>query len=134
TLKSLFLFFIPASLIGFPCLFTKAYIPDEFLGVLPVLFSVIGLLMVLKAFSETKNVTMSWILIMMNHFWVALAVSFNENFKFSEVHIYLSGIVVAGIVGLVCLSRIKTLEGGIDLGQFHGHVYEHPVIALVFFI
>ena len=77
---------------------------------------------------------MSWILIIMNHFWVALAVAFNEDFKYSEVHLYLSGIVVAGIVGLFFLGRIKSFENHIDLSQFHGHVYEHPKTALVFFL
>jgi NADH-quinone oxidoreductase subunit L len=134
TLKSLFILFIPAYIIGLACLYTKAYIPEQIHGWLPLLFSITGLMMVLKAFSETKNVTMSWILIIMNHFWVALAVAFNEDFKYSEVHLYLSGIVVAGIVGLFFLGRIKSFENHIDLSQFHGHVYEHPKTALVFFL
>ena len=134
TLKSLFIFFIPAYIIGLACLYTKAYIPDEIHGILPVVFSLIGLMMVLKAFSETKNVTMSWVLIMMNHFWVALAVSFNEDFKYSQVHLYLSGIVIAGVLGLFFLRRIKSFEHQLDLSRFHGHVYEHPKIALIFFI
>jgi len=134
TLKSLFLFFVPAYIIGVVCLYTKAHIPEEIHEHLPVLFALIGLMMVLKAFSETKNVTMSWILIMMNHFWVALAVSFNEDFKYSQVHYYLSGIVVAGILGLFFLRRIKSFEHHLDLSRFHGHVYEHPKIALLFFI
>lgn len=134
TIQSLFLFFVPAYLIGVICLYTKAQIPESIHTYLPALFSIIGLMMVLKAFSETKNVMMCWILIMMNHFWVALAVSFNEDFKYSQVHLYLSGIVVAGIVGLLALRRILSFEQKIDLGRFHGHVYEHPKISLVFFI
>lgn len=77
---------------------------------------------------------MSWTLIIMNHFWVALAISFNENFKYEQIHLYLSGIVVAGLVGYACLQRIKSFETSIDLKQFHGHVYEHPKITLVFFL
>ncbi len=134
TLKSLLIFFVPAYVIGLVCLYTKASIPEEIHEYLPPLFSIIGLMMVLKAFSETKNVTMSWILIMMNHFWVALAVSFNEDFKYSQVHLYLSGIVVAGVLGLFFLRRIKSFEHHLDLSRFHGHVYEHPKIALLFFI
>jgi hypothetical protein len=60
---------------------------------LPHLFALIGLLMVLKSFSERRHAQLSWMLIIMNHFWVALAISFNENFSFDQVHIYLSGIV-----------------------------------------
>jgi len=134
TLKSLSFFFIPAYVIGLVCLYTKISIPEEIHSYLPACFSIIGLMMVLKAFSKTKNVTMSWILIMMNHFWVALAVSFNEDFKYSQVHLYLSGIVLAGIIGLFCLRRIKSFEPHLDLSRFHGHVYEHPKVALLFFI
>jgi NADH-quinone oxidoreductase subunit L len=134
SLKNLFYFFIPAYVIGLICLYTKANMPEILHNCLPGLFSVIGLLMVLKSFAERKNVLKSWIMIMMNHFWVALAVSFNENFKYSQVHIYLSGIVIAGIVGLFCLRRIKFLEDSIDLTRFHGHVYEHPKMALIFFL
>lgn len=134
TLKSLLLFFIPAYIIGLVCLYTKANIPATVHKLLPVCFSLTGLMMVLKAFSETRNVTMSWLLIMMNHFWVALAVSFNEDFKYSQVHLYLSGIVIAGVTGLFFLRRIRSFEHQIDLSRFHGHVYEHPGIAFIFLI
>lgn len=134
TLKSLFIFFVPAYVIGLVCLYTKAYIPNTLHNFLPSVFALTGLMMVLKAFSETKDVTMSWVMIMMNHFWVALAVSFNEDFKYSQVHLYLSGIVVAGIIGLLALRRIKSFEHQLDLSKFHGHVYEHPKTALVFLL
>lgn len=134
TLKSLFLIFVPAYVIGLVTLYTKADIPEKIHQYLPGLFALIGLLFVLKAFSERKNVVMSWTLIIMNHFWVALAVSFNENFKYEQIHYYLSGIVIAGLVGYACLQRIKSFETSIDLKQFHGHVYEHPKITLVFFL
>jgi formate hydrogenlyase subunit 3/multisubunit Na+/H+ antiporter MnhD subunit len=70
----------------------------------------------------------------MNHFWVALAISFNEHFSFDEVYIYLSGVIGAGIVGFLCLRRLKKFEGNIDLDRFHGHSYKHPKIALVFLL
>jgi formate hydrogenlyase subunit 3/multisubunit Na+/H+ antiporter MnhD subunit len=101
---------------------------------LPIVFSLIGVIMVLKAFSERIKVKLSWMLIIMNHFWVALAISFNEKFIFEQVHLYLSGIVLAGIVGYFCLRRLRKIEQSIDLDQFHGHSFKHPKIALVFFI
>lgn len=134
SLKSLFIFFIPAYIIGLIVLYTKADIPGTIDNYFPILFSLIGLLMVLKSFSERNSIYMSWSLIIMNHFWVALAISFNENFKYEQIHLYLSGIIVAGIVGYACLRRIKTFEEKIDLRQFHGHVYEHPKITFVFLL
>jgi NADH:ubiquinone oxidoreductase subunit 4 (subunit M) len=70
----------------------------------------------------------------MNHFWVALAISFNESFTFDQVHIYLSGITVAGILGFLCLIWLKRTEGSIHLDQFHGHAYRHPRLAAVFLL
>lgn len=101
---------------------------------LPIVFSLIGVTMVLKSFSERKNVKLSWLLIIMNHFWVALAISFNEKFRFEQVHLYLSGIVVAGIIGIITLRRLRKFEGSIDLDQFHGHSYKHPKLAMMFLL
>ena len=70
----------------------------------------------------------------MSHFWIALAISFNELFSFSEVHLYLSGISASALLGYMCIYRIKVLETHIDLDQFHGHAYKHPKIALIFLL
>lgn len=127
-------FFIPVYLIGLFCVYNKDMISSAVQGYLPLLFSLIGLLTVLKSFSERKHARLSWLLIIMNHFWVALAVSFNEKFTFDQVHIYLSGISVSGILGFLCLRWLKLNEGNIDLDQFHGHSYKHPKMAFVFLL
>ncbi|MDI1355144.1 MAG: proton-conducting transporter membrane subunit [bacterium] len=133
-IHTIFWFFLPSYLIGIWCLYARVDIPDQIRDYLPALFSLIGLSMVLKSFTERKNVLMSWILIIMNHFWVALAISFNEEFKIDQVFMYLSGIVLAGTVGMFALRKIKLLEESTDLGNFHGHVYEHPRIAFTFLV
>jgi NADH-quinone oxidoreductase subunit L len=134
TVNKVLYFFIPAYLIGLYCVYNRHLVPAPIQRYLPFLFGFIGLLMVFKAFTERKHVRLSWVLVMMNHFWVALAIAFNERFSFGQVHIYLSGIVVAGLLGLVCLRRLKKLEGHIGLQQFHGHAYKHPRLALGFLL
>lgn len=134
TVKRVFAFFLLTYIIGLFCVYHKEVIPDGVQEYLPFAFSLIGLIMVLKSFSERRNVALSWILIVMNHFWVALAISFNEDFKFDQVHLYLSGIFVCGFLGYVCLRRLTLLETAIDLEQFHGHSYKHPKIAFVFLL
>jgi len=134
TVNRVIIFFIPFYLIGLWCVYNKEYISDVVQESLPFVFSLIGLLMVLKSFSERRHARLSWLLIIMNHFWVALAISFNEYFTFDQVHIYLSGIAVAGVVGFWCLRNIKLHEGSIDLDQFHGHAYKHPKMAGVFLL
>lgn len=131
TVKSLLFFFIPLYVLGFISWVFEDNIPHQIHNILPALFSVIGLLMVLKSFTERKNVLVSWLMIIMNHFWIVLAVSFNEHFDIEETLIYLSGIVIAGAIGYISLNRLNKTEH-IDLNQYHGHYYEHPRISFLF--
>lgn len=134
TVTRVLIFFIPVYLGGLFCVYNKEMIPEGVQEYLPLLFSLIGLLMVLKSFSERKQARLSWLLIIMNHFWVALAISFNELFTFDQVHLYLSGIAIAGLLGFWCLQWLQSNEESTDLDQFHGHSYKHPKMALVFLI
>jgi NADH-quinone oxidoreductase subunit L len=126
--------FVPLYLGGLFCVYNQELISPQVRELLPLLFSMIGVLMVVKSFAERKHAMLSWLLIIMNHFWVALAISFNESFTFDQVHIYLSGIAVSGILGFVCLRWLRVHEGSIDLDQFHGHSYRHPRMAVVFLL
>ena len=134
TVDGVIVFFVPAYLIGLFSFMNKEVIRPEIVERLPILFSLIALLMVLKAFTERKISRLSWLLIIMNHLWVALAVSFNENFKYGQPFLYLSGIMFFGIIGYLCLRRLKRFEGNINLNQFHGHAYRHPKISFAFLI
>lgn len=134
TLRHVVFFFVPAFVLGMGLWFFQELIPVKIISVLPVLFSIMGLVMVLKAFTERKRARMSWVLVLMNHAWIALAISFNERFDMSETALYMSGIIVMGIIGFLAIVRVKKLEGNIDLDRFHGHSYEHPKIALVFLL
>ncbi len=100
----------------------------------PVLLAFIGLLMVLKSFTERKKARMSWTLVAMNHTWIALAIAFNESVSVHQIAMYLSGVLVSWAIGFACLRRLKQLEGTVNLDQFHGYSWEHPKIAFVFLL
>lgn len=127
-------FSLPVFLAGIIGFYMNWPMPAQLRAYLPVVFASVGLLMVLKAFTERIKTRMSWVLIMLNHFWIALAISFNEQFKIDQVYLYLSGIVVAGVLGLGCISWLKKVEQDTGLNQFHGHAYKHPKLALLFLI
>ncbi|MEI8137391.1 MAG: proton-conducting transporter membrane subunit, partial [Bacteroidota bacterium] len=126
--------FVPAYLIGLTCYFYQEFFPKQIHEYLPAFFALIGFVMVIKSYSERKSPRMSFLLILMNHFWITLAISFNEHFQINEAVFYLSGIVIAGAIGYVMLQKLKKQENGIDLNQFYGHVYEHPKFAFVFLV
>lgn len=134
SLKSVLSVFVPLYILGLYSVYHRNLIPDQVKEYLPYLFSIIGLMMVLRSFSERRNVFLSWILIIMNHFWVALAISFNENFKFDEVHLYLSGIAIFGIAGLFLLTNLKKKEVHIDLDRHHGYSHKHPILSFLFLL
>jgi len=127
-------FFIPVFFAGIVLYFKQDELPVTLRLVLPIIFGTIGLTMVLKAFTERNNVMTSWVLVVMNHIWIVLAVAFNEELSITELLYYFSGITVAGLVGYCCIAKLKKLEDEVNLRQFHGNVYEHPKITLVFLL
>jgi hypothetical protein len=134
SMKTLFFIFIPAYLVGLILYFTNQMVPTTLHDYVPVTLAFIGLLMVLRSFVERRSPMLSWILIMMNHFWLALAISFNENFLLEQTLLYLSGIVVAGAVGIICLQRLYRNEEEVNLNQFHGYSAKYPVLTFVFLL
>jgi NADH:ubiquinone oxidoreductase subunit 5 (subunit L)/multisubunit Na+/H+ antiporter MnhA subunit len=134
TLRNVLMVGIPVLIAGFVGLFNIPEIPAGIQYRLPGLLAFIGLMFSLKSFTERKNVKLSWILIVMNHFWIALAISFNEDFNFNVIVWYLSGVVIFGVVGFVCLRLLRILERKISLDRFHGHSFMYPGMALVFLI
>lgn len=132
--KNVLYYFIPAYVIGIILLFNEQNIPSQIHEVLPTLFAFIGFIMVLKSYTERKNVQLAWVLIIMNHFWIALAVSFNEHYVYTQSVLYLSGIVVMGTVGYYIIHKLKSIENHVDLNTFNGHSYEHPKFAFVFLL
>jgi NADH-quinone oxidoreductase subunit L len=133
TINRLLFLFIPAYIIGLVFLFMSDSSVNQHHEYLPEIFAFIGLLMTIKSFSERKSPLMSWLLLIMNHLWIALAISFNEKFEFEEALFYLSGVVISGFVGYWVINRLKSFEK-IDLEQFHGHSFEYPKLALVFLL
>lgn len=134
TLKSLYFLFIPIYAFGIFAYQFQKDIPEQLRGYFPVTFAFIGMIMVFKSFSERKSPFVAWMLIVMNHFWIALSVFFNEKVAFGEIILYLSGVVVAGIIGYWSLYKLMREEIGITLSQFSGHSYEHPRFALLFLV
>ncbi len=130
----LMLFFIPAFALGFYAMKQTQLLSENLQEATPVIFASLGLLLVFKSFTQRHSVRLAWILVIMNHCWIALAISFNEKFDQMENVLYLSGILVAGMIGYLTLQRLFRIEGKISLSRFHGLSETHPKIALVFLL
>ncbi len=134
TFKNVYLFFALTFIAGLVLAVYPDLVPLRLRPFLPLLFGVIGLLMVIKAFTERKSARLSWSLIIMNHLCIALAISFNKHFDISHHVWYLSGVIVCGLLGYLCMQRLRGQGEWVSLDRFYGHVYEHPRIALVFLL
>jgi NADH:ubiquinone oxidoreductase subunit 5 (subunit L)/multisubunit Na+/H+ antiporter MnhA subunit len=130
--KNVYIFFAISFLIGLFFTINPSFVSAKWKHYFPLIFGFIGLLMVIKAFTERASVRLSWSLIITNHLGIALAISFNEHFDVSHHIWYLSGVLFSGIVGYICIQRLRNLENWVSLDKFYGHSYEHPKIALVF--
>lgn len=129
-----FNFVFISTFIGVVCIFAKNWIPNAIYYYFPTFFAFVGLLMVIRSFTERKNAQLSWLLIVAYHLWITLAVSFYKESNFIEMGIYLGGVLLSGLIGFAVLDRLKTLEGKIDWNDYQGHVYEHSDLALIFFL
>ena len=132
--KNVYFFFTMIFIIGILFIYFKDRLPSKILHLLPTIFSFIGLLAIIKGFTERSSVRLSWSLILINHFTTVLAISFNENFDTSHIWWYISGVIISGIIGYACIQRLRNLESWISLDKFYGHSYEHPKIAFLFLL
>ena len=133
-LKALTYLSVPAFIFGILSLWFNEYMPIKFNFALPIFYSLLGLIMVIKSFSEKKSPILAWVLLLLNHLWVALSISFNEHFDFSEANFYLGGVVFFGFIGYVALHQLHKEEKKFNLNTYYGHSFEHPKIAFMFFI
>jgi NADH-quinone oxidoreductase subunit L len=135
TPTNLIFVFTPLYLAGLYFYFNQNQLPLFVRNHLPEAFSLIGLVMVFKAFSEKKFPRLAWMLIVLNHFWIALAVSFNEFFDYKQVLIYLSGVVLSGFLGLAILHILRKKESKyFDLNNYYGHAYDYPKLSFIFLL
>jgi NADH:ubiquinone oxidoreductase subunit 5 (subunit L)/multisubunit Na+/H+ antiporter MnhA subunit len=109
------------------------HISEDVLHKFSFVFALLGVVMVLKSFTERKQVFEAWWLVVANHISVAIAILLNENYDMIHNVIYLSGIVSGGLVGFLLLKRLKQLAGDINLDRFHGYVKYYPKLSMTFF-
>ncbi|MEQ8360134.1 MAG: proton-conducting transporter membrane subunit [Cytophagales bacterium] len=104
------------------------------LQLFPNVLALIALVLSLRSFVERKSPEYSFSLVAFSHFWIALAISFNEHFNLSHTLIYLSGVVLSLLIGLAALKRLRKSEINIDLNGYYGHIYEYKWLAFIFLL
>lgn len=119
---------------GLYFVYHKSLVPVSIAGYLPVVFAAIGLLIIMRAFTIRGEASHAWTLVLLNQLFTTLAIAFNEEFTFEQVHLYISGILISALIGYMCLWRLKKAGEKTDLNRFHGHSYEHPRLTILFLL
>lgn len=132
--KTVLLYFVPSYLLGLGLMVIGYKIPQEIHTWLPLVFAFTALLMVLKSFTERKSARLAWIMLLMNHFWMVLAIAENENFSGEEIAMYLSGVILFGISGLLAISWMKRHIGQSGLFEYHGYIRRFPLLGFIFLV
>ena len=92
----------------------------------------IALILALKSFVERESAQSGWIFIVLNQLFQTLLFVFNNELEPLPICIFLSGIVIAAVLGFWSIQRLKKAGRSISLSQFNGHVYRNPGLAFVF--
>ncbi|HTF29857.1 MAG TPA: proton-conducting transporter membrane subunit [Flavitalea sp.] len=119
---------------GIYCYWFIETIPSALFQWLPLIYAIIGLLLVLKSFAWRGDARRPWLLVFSGQLFVLLSVLLNEPVPVNEIVIYLGGGLVSLMVGFACLNKISAIDNDIHLNKYHGYSYEQPVISFLFLL
>lgn len=103
--------------------------------ILPIVSISIALAAILFAFSFRQSAVKAWQYLITGHIYIIAAVTFNtDHINGIELVYYISGVLVAFLLGYYCLQRIKAIDNDISLNRFHGYVYEQETTGFLFLL
>ena len=91
---------------GIYCYYMETTIPVDVFSTLPLVFSFIGLMLILKSFSDRGDAMHAWLSVAGGQLFIVLAVALhNEDYSHGEILLLLSGSLVSAVVGFICLYK-----------------------------
>jgi NADH:ubiquinone oxidoreductase subunit 5 (subunit L)/multisubunit Na+/H+ antiporter MnhA subunit len=104
-------------------------------GALPIILMSVALAVILFAFTYRQSALKAWIYLLTAHFFIIAAVLVNAtHISLVEIIFYVSGILLAFVLGYYCLQKIKKIDNDISLNQYHGYVYEENTTGFLFLV
>lgn len=133
TPTTLWIYTLPIFATGMFFYITRFHFPSLVEHFLPLFFAAIALLLLFRAFSDRKNPIFVLFLQLFSHFFILMAISYNENFNHKDMWLYLSGILAGFSIALYALWKLQSVEPDyFDLNKYYGHAYEHRLLAFLF--
>lgn len=134
SIDHMLLFFTPLYLMGWVVLWRRPALLVPAYPVIALAFACIALVLVLRAYMERTHLRRAWFMAFMVHYWIALAVSFNQRMLPGQMVLYLAGVTTAAAVGILVIRLLRATERYVNLSRFQGHALKHPVHAFVFLL
>lgn len=90
-------------------------------------------IIIVAVFTSRRSALQGWLYLILSHFFILSAIK-NDHADWVQVAMYLSGVLLSGLTGFVCLKKIAAIDQDITLNKFHGYVYEQKGTAFVFLL
>lgn len=103
-------------------------------GVLIWVSGILSLLLFVRAYASKRKAITCWTQIFVGQLFGSLFLGVLSGATWPTLIVYLSGILVAYLVGVACLTLTAHKMGEYRLIEFHGQMHESPVIGNVFFL
>lgn len=134
TLRNLIFILGPVYLLGIGLIYRQVSLSADLRNLCSLGFVLLALLMAAKSYNERQSAQLAWVLILAAHFFIDLGVTFNDPLNVQETAIYLTGVVISGVTGYVCLEKLRRQGEPTDLHVFHGAVNRHRAVAFIFLL
>ncbi len=99
-----------------------------------LIVGVLAVVFISRGYTEKENAVHAWIFVIGTHLLIDLAVSLNQPLNAKETTMYLSGVVLSGIIGLAILLFIQSKHQVISLFDYQGMAWKHPKLSALFLI
>ncbi len=104
-------------------------------GAAPVVLMGIALAVILFAFAYRRSALKAWTYLVIAHLFIIAAVLVNAtHVNPIEIVFYLSGVLLAYLLGYYCLKKIEGIDNDISLDIYHGYVYEQEGTGFLFLL
>lgn len=94
----------------------------------------IALLVSVQAFTGKRNFFYNWTLVFSNHLLTVCAVYIHHHNEDQHFILYLSGVIVSFVMGILCLKQLKAQYGNSEMYGFKGRIHNNYLQGGVFLL
>jgi NADH-quinone oxidoreductase subunit L len=112
-----------------------AQITTDYGSIIALLAGCIAVGILLAAFAYRGAATQTWLAVCAAQLLMFLAYAWlPKSAPLADHLLYISSPLLAAVVGYLALRSVEEKGGRLSLGTYYGHVFEHPITALVFLV